>query len=57
MQRTRVIRQTAITVALGAVVACVWYFGAWLGNHMPIWGIFAVLAVVLVFFVAELWDA
>ena len=57
MQRTRVTRQIAVTVALGVGILGIWYFGAWLGNNLPIWGILAMLAAILVFFIAELWDA
>lgn len=56
MQRTRVIRQIAITAALAAAVAGIWFFGAWLGNHIPVWGMVVVFAAILVFFIAELWD-
>jgi fatty acid desaturase len=57
MQRIRVTRQIAITVALGAGILGVWYFGAWLGDNLPVWGIFVVLGAIFVFFLAELWDA
>jgi len=57
MQRARVIRQFVITIAAAAVVLAVWLGGAWMGAHIPTWGVLVVIIVILAFFIAELWDA